>query len=115
LLNIDGKSFNASFSAIQNVGSELELHLALLGFGLVSDIAVGENNGRKLTHNFVKLSAIVVTSRHQSWQGKLPDIPQNTQDYKQLAVVAWVSSVKNIKPIQAMGGWLGTNFATKLS
>jgi hypothetical protein len=28
------------------------------------------------------------------------------QDYKQLAVVAWVSSVKNIKSIQATGGWL---------
>jgi hypothetical protein len=106
LLDIDGKSFNASFSAIKNVGSELELHLALLGFGLVSDIAAGENNGRKLAQNFVKLSAIVVSSRHQPWQGNLPEIPQNMQDYKRLAVVAWVSSVKNIKPIQATGGWL---------
>jgi hypothetical protein len=72
----------------------------------VSDIAAGENNGRKLAQNFVKLSAIVVSSRHQSWQGNLPEIPQNMQDYKRLAVVAWVSSVKNIKPIQATGGWL---------
>jgi hypothetical protein len=106
LLSVDDKSFNASFSPIKNVGSKLELHLALLGFGLVNDIDAGENHGRKLAHNFVKLSETVVISRDQSWQGELPDIPKNMQDYKQLAVVAWVSSVKNIKPIQATGGWL---------
>ena len=106
LLSIDDKSFNASFSPIKNVGSKLELHLALLGFGLVNDINAGENHGRKLVHNFVKLSETVVTSRNKIWQGQLPDIPENLQDYKQLAVVAWVSSVNNIKPIQATGGWL---------
>jgi len=106
LLSIDDKSFNASFSPIKNVGSKLELHLALLGFGLVNDIDAGENHGRKLAHNFVKLSETVVTSRNRLWQGQLPKIPDNLQDYKQLAVVAWVSSRSNIKPIQATGGWL---------
>lgn len=106
LLNIDGESFDASFSPTKNVDSKLELHLALLGFGLVNDINAGENHGRKLVHNFVKLSKTVVTSRNKIWQGQLPKIPDHLQDYKQLAVVAWVSSVSNIKPIQVAGGWL---------
>jgi hypothetical protein len=106
ILTVDDQSFDASFSASKNFGNKLELHLALLGFGLVNDIKTGENHGHKLVHNFVKLNETVVSSNDKSWQGKLPDIPQNMQDYKQLAVVAWVSSVKNIKPIQATGGWL---------
>ena len=105
-LSVDNKSFSASFTPAKNIDGKVELHLALLGFGLVNDIVAGENDGRTLVHNFVKLSETVVTSRNNLWQGQLPEIPEKLQDYKQLAVVAWVNTIQNIKPIQATGGWL---------
>jgi hypothetical protein len=106
LLSVDDNSFSASFIPLKNFDHQLELHLALLGFGQVNDISAGENDGRKLVHNFVKLTETVIKSRNNLWQGQMPEIPENLQDYKQLAVVAWVNTVKSIKPLQATGGWL---------
>jgi hypothetical protein len=82
LLNIDGKSFDASFSPTKNCDSKLDLHLTLMGFDLINDINAGEFHGRKLAHNLVKLGNAVVTSRNKIWQGQLPKIPEHLQDYK---------------------------------
>lgn len=80
-------------------------HLALLGFGEATDVARGENRGRRLNHEFVVLSL-------QTGQLKSTDtilrLEAPRPKLKRYAVVAWISQPDLPVPLQVTGGWLGT-------
>ena len=80
-------------------------HVAFLGFGVTSDVARGENAGRKLTHDFVALvhhqSALQGPSLRAEFK---PD--ENSAGSHSRALAAWVSVGSDPTPIQATGGWL---------
>ena len=111
-LHTDRTLFKATFAPTVAIDAELELHVAILGFGLKTQVGAGENQGRELAHDFVVLghrryamSAPQSTaSAHRIHSaGKLPDaIDEGTRH----GLVAWVSSVGDPLPIQAVGGWL---------
>jgi hypothetical protein len=80
-------------------------HLALLGFGVTSDVARGENAGRKLTHDFVALV------HHESRLEGSPlraefKLDEKSGESQRRALVAWVNVGGDPTPIQATGGWL---------
>jgi len=86
----------------------LEVTLALLGSGLSSDVKAGENQGRKLAHDFVviKLKQAPLSPKDGvlTVQVELPveDQPRTTK----LAVAAWITKSGSAEPLQATGGWL---------
>ena len=91
----------AEFQPTYSVGAGFELHVARLSFDLKTNVTAGENNGRKLRHDFVVLS---LTSEKMS-QGKA-QLQLGTPDARTGAIAAWVTVADQIEPIQAVGGWL---------
>ena len=86
------------------LSKNLVVRMAVLGFGLESNITSGENKGRNLHHDFVVLD----------WQSKKPTLDSNvtfrftqpTQKYKKLAAVVWVEDPASPEPLQVAGGYL---------
>jgi len=84
--------------------SSLQLHVAVLGMGLNSDIRAGENAGRRTTHQFVLLSHTQLVSDKHAWQTVIPPVGNFRPARK--ALVVWVSEPGNPTPLQATGGFL---------
>jgi hypothetical protein len=98
---IEGQTLVATYMPESGVGGFYEVHAALLGCGIVSKIASGENRGATLHHDFVVLNLV---------HGALgEDIHLNRsvrKDVPRTALAVWVSRQGELKPIQATGGWL---------
>lgn len=62
----------AQFTPRSNIEKTLVLHYALLGMGLVTEIAAGENRGRHSRHDFVVLIHKKVPGRNNRGQSVLP-------------------------------------------
>jgi hypothetical protein len=84
-------------------GTPLELHVALLGFGIVTEVKGGENRNRTLPQEFVALARVVHHSTDGSWSVSLPETKQPAGRY---GIALWVSAAGNPVPLQATGGWL---------
>ena len=102
----DGR-FEASFEPTVQVPESLELHVARLGFDLVTVVRAGENHGRTLEHSFVVLG----WSRHrmsggEGTYGASGVIPTASNPAPREALAVWVSVPGDPFPIQAAGGWL---------
>jgi hypothetical protein len=101
----DPRNFIVIFASAQPTTGDLIAHVALLGFGVTSDVARGENAGHKLTHDFVALS-----HRESKLQGSPLraefKLDEKTNESQRRALVAWVSLGGDPTPIQATGGWL---------
>jgi hypothetical protein len=107
-LDIDRGQTVVSFMPLQALPTQLELHLAVLGFDLISEVRAGENDGRRLTHDFAVLGYKRVLLSQQSdrlYQGRTP-LPQQRFAAPRLAVAAWLSLANDPRPLQAVGGWL---------
>ncbi len=84
----------------------LTAHLAVLGFGIQSDIGAGENRGRVLSEDFVVLehSTTQIQNGNNQWELSVPSV--DYPDSRRLAIVAWVNTENSPAPLQATGGWL---------
>jgi hypothetical protein len=98
---IDAGHLKAGFPA---AGERLQLHVALLGFGIETAVARGENRGRTLPQEFVVLVHAVHTSETGQWQAELPQAAAGQAGRQ--AIALWVSSPDNPASLQAAGGWL---------
>jgi len=87
------------------------LNLAYLGNRIISKVTAGENNHRRLEHDFVVLShwqvglGQLVDDRF-SWFSSLPEVPNRNQT--ETALVAWVTAADNDAPLQATGTFITT-------
>ena len=79
--------------------------MAILGFGLSTDIKAGENKGELLQHDFVVLALKEYQIKNGQWQGELPQV-KNEFSKDRKAVIAWLTSEDSIKPIQAVASWI---------
>jgi hypothetical protein len=103
-LKIDGNDVAVSFKPAKTEARGYEVYLAGPGSSLASNVAAGENRGRKLSHDFVVL-----------WLQKAP-LPADLAEVKFKidrsnpgktgALAAWVVYAGDVVPIQATGGWL---------
>ena len=103
----DGR-FTASFEPVVEVPESIELHVARLGFDLVTEVRAGENHGRTLEHGFVVLG----WSRHRMNGGDSGYeasgvFPAASHPAPREAVAVWVGVPGDPFPIQAAGDWLG--------
>ena len=83
-----------------------EVYLARLGFGINVNVRAGENNGRNLRHDFVVLSLVHEKMGSGTQELRLAPGPQSVSHPERRALAAWITNVGDIKPIQAIGGWL---------
>lgn len=83
-----------------------QVHVAVLGFGLQTQVPRGENRGRRLSHDFVVLgleqAAMQVEGNRLIASLALPVSRRPTQ---RQAVAVWVTDGDQ-QPVQALGGWL---------
>jgi hypothetical protein len=103
---INGERVTAAFKPASSAERRYEIHLAHLGFALGADVTAGENNGRKLVHDFVVLGMTSEEMKSGMKELRLPvDAPKQTANSRS-AIAAWVTVAGKIEPIQAVGGWL---------
>ncbi len=86
---------------------KLVAYVALLGFGLTSDVTAGENAGRELAHDFVVLNYTKARMKFDdgSYAVKIKR-PQSKIDADRYGIAMWVSTASDQAPLQAAGGWL---------
>ena len=101
----DDKRINARYDAKSS--QALELHIAVLGFDIKTDVRAGENDGRVLEHDFVVLgyqrAAMTDNESHHLASTSMPELVENPQ---RRALAAWITRLGHPAPIQAAGGWL---------
>lgn len=106
-LNVDAGSVSAEFLPAVVPSKPVELHLAILGFGLETAVKAGENRGKKLQHDFVVIGYKRVDMRQSGNKLTASSIlPKARVQAARTAVAAWVSARGDPFPVQAVGGWL---------
>jgi len=103
----DSEHWIVSFSPARQDASHFEVHAAVLATDLVSDVKAGENRGRRLNHDFVVISLTTrpLTRQNDAFHTEFT-IKADKHTSKRLALALWVTPVENLKPVQALGGWL---------
>ena len=108
---INKDDFTARYRPIDSVDDNLVLNVAILGFGIETIVKAGENRGRTLAHDFVVLDyqelPLVAIDDGFSASG---DLQKPSVGAERLGIAAWVTTADSQRPLQATGGWLGTNF-----
>ena len=80
-----------------------ELHVALLGFDIQTNVERGENRNSTLRQDFVVLEHESHPSINGHWYVPLPRAELTADHY---GIAVWVSTPDNPAPVQATGGWL---------
>lgn len=106
--SFDTNHWQVTFAPTSTSGPNYEVHAALLGGGLNSDVKAGENRGRRLSHDFVVLSLVNASLRRDgaliNGEFVLPLATNSTTDRQALAV--WITQTGRLEALQATGGWL---------
>lgn len=107
-VRIEGSELAARFAATDESLARLELHVALLGMNLETEVRAGENRGRKLEHDFVVLdhSVFPLKKSGSAWGGS-GTIPRAGLETGDIAIAVWVAERGSQEPLQATGGFLG--------
>lgn len=105
-ITINGERVMAAFKAATSAGRHYEIHVARLGFALGADVTAGENNGRKLVHDFVVLGLTNEEMKSGIKELRLPAESLKQVANSRSAIAAWVTQAGRMEPIQAVGGWL---------
>lgn len=105
-ISVSGDQVTATFKTSNGAEGRYDIHLARLGFSLMTDVKAGENSGRKLMHNFVVLGLTNETMKSGAKELHLPAPSTTSTADPRTAIAAWVTPAGQIEPIQAVGGWL---------
>lgn len=111
----DHKVWHVKFSPLADTSQRYQIHAALLGSGLTSDVTAGENQGRHLTHDFVVLSSTdtYLPGRTNEFHGDIALDATAPAAGTQNAVAFWITRGNELEPVQAVGGWLEESSMTK--
>lgn len=83
---------------------EGEVHVAILGSGIVSPVRAGENEGRVLHHEFIVLA--LQSAPLKNGAADLASAVPTVSGVTRHALVVWITRRGNSIPLQATGGWL---------
>ena len=81
-----------------------EVHVAVLGFGMNSDVKAGENSGRKLLHDFVVLAHEAKAMALEAGSARAEILMPALGAEGQVGVAVWVTEAGKPQPAQAVGG-----------
>jgi hypothetical protein len=106
ILKVDSGEVEISFDPADSSLKSLNVELAVLGCGLESDVRRGENQGRKLRHDFTVLRLVSVPLKRDGnlFHGSIP-LPEESAPGG-TALAGWITDGKSQAPIQTTGGWL---------
>jgi len=107
-LNFQEQTLRVEWEPARKFAKYYELYVALVGFGVSSDIKAGENTGRTLKRDFVVLQYAQrrVKQRKGQLYDKMTSDVSKPVDVSEKALVAWVTEKKSVYPIQAVGAML---------
>lgn len=106
-LDLANRQGTAVFVPVEGTGKPLELHVAVLGFGLETEVRAGENRGRKLIHDFAVLDYRRVATEVDGIEYRGSFLLSDPKiESERRAIALWVSPIGHPRPIQALGGWL---------
>ena len=95
------------FNPVIDLPTQLQVHVAVLGFDQITQVPRGENSGKKLPHDFVVLAynrgELNLDKGTFNSELKIPDASQFTSAKQ--ALVFWVSEQGNPTPIQVAANW----------
>jgi hypothetical protein len=97
-----------TFEPAKEKPHDFEVYLARLGFGININVRAGENNGRSLRHDFVVLSLAHEKLGPGPQELHLPSSGAASRPDR-TALAAWITNAGDIRPVQAIGGWLPAN------
>ncbi len=98
---VDQEKLHVSYSRARE---DIVLNVALLGFGIDTNIERGENRNRTLRQEFVALSHRQFSASSGKWIVTLPR--EKSEHATEYALVVWVSRYPDISPVQATAGWI---------
>jgi len=113
-IQLDGNKVKITFDPAgdaRDVIGQLRVRVALLGFGMSTDIKAGENKGRELTHDFVALDYHERRLRAKEGTPQAHVTLNTNKKAERYGVAAWVVPLDSPKPLQAAGGWLDDEIA----
>jgi len=104
---VEGNHFAVSFKPVSGTSDSWQAHIALLGFGVRSDVSAGENFGKTLNHNFVVLD--YTQNNLANDEGELTaemgvNVPSDIES-EQYGIAVWVTHQSSPQPIQSTGGY----------
>jgi hypothetical protein len=104
----DWEHWRVSFSPEGQGAGDYEVHAAMLANELISEVKAGENQGRRLNHDFVVtvLATCSLKAQGDKLEGEFEFKPSKKVEAKRLALAVWVTPLRSLQPIQAVGGWL---------
>ena len=104
----DQQRWLVSFSPAGPGERDYEVHAALLGNDLISDVKAGENRGRRLNHDFVVVAVTTCSLKSDGDKvgGEFTFDLSKEGKAKHLALAVWVTTLGRLDPLQAVGGWL---------
>lgn len=102
---LDGNNLSITFSTEKESWLlPIELNVAVLGLGIVTEVKAGENARRDLAQEFVALSH----SKHASQTGRLQIVlpAYKREGIQRYALAIWANHPISNRVIQAAGGWI---------
>lgn len=106
-LDIESGRIDVRYQPKSIPAGPLETHVAILGFGIETNVKAGENEGRKLEHDFVVLGyqRAALVRDGDTFVARVKR-PSPLHPAPRLAIAGWVNSLGDLRPIQSVGGWL---------
>lgn len=100
-------SLHVRFAPSAGDASDFVANVAVLSFDRVSDVAAGENRGRRLQTDFVveSLRTSRLAHRDGNYHGEVRDVGPVDGDGRR-AIAVWIARPGSLAPLQATGGWL---------
>lgn len=89
-------------------GEKWEAHLALLGFGIRSEVRAGENRGKTLAHDFTVLAYKVEEMKESEKILEVRTLLDRAEgpEIEALGAAVWITRAGRPEPVQAAGGYL---------
>jgi len=102
------QSIKVEFFAPHQSKTVFTAHAAILGFGIQIPVRAGENQGKRLQHDFVVLDYLEsgLFKTEDYWLTHLNRHSSKKPETTREALVVWVSEGKDPSPIQVTGGWI---------
>jgi hypothetical protein len=104
----DAEHWQATFVPASPGASSYQVHSALLGSGLFSDVKAGENAGRRLRHDFTVLGFTEqpMVRKNSGFQATFILVARQRTPEGKLALAVWTTRTGRLESLQAVGGWL---------
>ncbi|HXA80800.1 MAG TPA: DUF1223 domain-containing protein [Opitutaceae bacterium] len=96
------------FLPAEKSAGSYDVHVALLGGGLASNVTAGENEGETLEHEFVVLSLMDAPMQVDGAAATADMVvtQPETKNSARRALAAWVTRHGELAALQATGGWV---------